>query len=64
MISKLSAGNLALLLTGMCLFLIFKTYAQPNYPRSPEQAELIYTDLENFVEAWQELLTEVVRQGS
>ncbi len=36
------------------LVLIFTNsiVAQPNYPRDSKDAELVYTDLENFVEAF------------
>ena len=44
-----------LLLAGMCLFLALKTIAQPNYPGSPEKAEIVYADLRNFVDAYKEL---------
>tara|TARA_R110002051_G_scaffold313163_1_gene388978 strand:- start:9114 stop:10046 length:933 start_codon:yes stop_codon:yes gene_type:complete len=33
------------------------TYAQPSYPTNPENAQLVYTDVENFVEAFEQLKT-------
>jgi hypothetical protein len=39
-------------------FLInFHTIAQPNHPRDPGEAKLIYSDLENFIDAYRELET-------
>ena len=55
--SLISLKNSALILWGICLFLSLQTSAQPNFPRTPEQAEFIYTDLEHFVEAYNELAT-------
>jgi len=41
------------------LMLVFgninKAVSQPNYPRDAEQANLIYSDIENFVEAYDQL---------
>ena len=41
------------------LFFIFgiseRIVAQANYPTSPEAAELVFTDLENFLEAYKKL---------
>jgi len=31
----------------------YTTHAQPNYPTKPEQAQLIYSDVENFIEAFE-----------
>jgi hypothetical protein len=39
------------------LILMLHTYAQPNYPRNPQEAEIIYTDLVHFVEAYNEIAT-------
>lgn len=45
-------------ITGLFTFLImFQTIAQPNFPRNPEEAKLIYSDLENFIDAYRELET-------
>jgi len=44
-----------LIFWGLCAFLCLKSTAQPNYPRTPSEAGLIYTDLEHFVEAFAEL---------
>ena len=49
--------NSSLILSGLCLFLCLNVSAQPNYPRTPEDAKLIYTDLEHFMEAYDELAT-------
>jgi hypothetical protein len=46
---------MGLLLVGMCLFIFPKTTAQPNYPTAPQNAEVIFADLGNFVEAYREL---------
>ena len=35
----------------------FLSVAQPNYPRDPKEAKLIYSDLVNFMDAYQELAT-------
>lgn len=55
MIHKKSGRIRNPLIAGMCLFLFLKTTAQPNYPLSSQQAEVIYTDLVNFVAAYKEL---------
>jgi len=55
MIPKHPISKLTLLFTGACLILISKTTAQPGYPDSYQQAEIVYADLEHFVEATQEL---------
>ena len=34
-------------------------FAQPNYPREPKDAKMVYTDLENFVEAFSFLKEDV-----
>ena len=34
-------------------------FAQPNYPRESKDAELVYTDLENFVVAFSFLKEDV-----
>lgn len=55
-ISFLPLKELSIL--GLLAFLFnFQTIAQPNYPRNPEEAELIYTDLANFMDAYKELET-------
>ena len=55
-ISFLPLKELSIL--GLLTFLFnFQTIAQPNYPRNPEEAELIYTDLANFMDAYKELET-------
>ena len=48
----------AFLLAGLCTFLFTKSTAQPSYPTSPYEAEVIYTDLEHFVEAYNALRTD------
>ena len=49
--SKISAFLPAVL----CATIAFESAAQPNFPRTPQEAEIIYTDLQNFVEAYNEL---------
>lgn len=49
--------NTTPILWGLCLFLCLKVSAQPNYPRTPAEANLIYSDLEHFMEAYAELAT-------
>ena len=39
------------------LLVAFHTYAQPNYPRNPQDAKIIYSDLIHFTAAYQELAT-------
>ncbi|MGB5316629.1 MAG: DUF2268 domain-containing putative Zn-dependent protease [Robiginitalea sp.] len=46
-----------LILSGLCALLCLKSFAQPNYPKTPAEAGLIYTDLEHFIEAYNELDT-------
>ncbi len=36
----------------LTIIIHFQSTAQPNYPRNPEDAQLIYTDLVNFTEAY------------
>ncbi len=55
MISLINPGKGLLCLAVLTLCLNFHSVAQPNYPRNPEEAELIYTDLVNFVDAYKEL---------
>ena len=43
------------MLTGMLVLLSSNSTAQPNYPRSPVEAQIIYEDLEHFVEVYKEL---------
>lgn len=50
-----SVNNRVLFLTGLCLFLWLKSFAQPNYPRTPQEAKVIYSDLIHFVEAYHHL---------
>lgn len=50
--ASLSSVYRAVLLTGICLFGSMAAQAQPNYPRTPEEAELVTSDLEHFVEAY------------
>ena len=40
------------MLTGLLVFFSFNSTAQPNYPRSPREAKMIYQDLKHFVEAY------------
>lgn len=41
---------------GLITFLLnLQAFAQPNYPRDPEKAELIYSDLLHFIDAYKEL---------
>lgn len=40
---------------GLCAFLCVKSIAQPNYPKKAAEANLIYSDLEHFIEAYEEL---------
>ena len=44
-------------MTVLQLILNFQTFAQPNYPRDPQEAKIIYKDLVHFVEAYKELAT-------
>lgn len=47
---------LTLIIVAFFLIMPFhKALAQPNYPTHPDKAELIYTDVENFVEAFNHL---------
>ncbi len=53
--SKHSVNKAALFLAGMLVFLTFKSVAQPNYPRAPLEAKLVYDDLRHFVETYKKL---------
>ena len=55
MIFCTGAKNTLFLTAVLSLILSASTSAQPNYPRTPEEARIVYTDLENFVEAYHEL---------
>jgi len=57
MTSLISLKNSALSFWGLCMFLSLAASSQPNYPRTPEQAKVVYTDLVHFVEAYNELAT-------
>lgn len=49
-------SNKFLMIVAFILTVVFQvTLAQPNYPKSPENAELIYLDIENFVQAFEKL---------
>jgi uncharacterized protein YjaZ len=54
---KIPSSKGFLLMTILQLILTIQTYAQPNYPRNPQEAKLIYTDLVHFVEAYNEIAT-------
>ena len=56
--SILNAKKTAFLLAGLCTFFFTKSTAQPGYPTSPNEAEVIFTDLEHFVEAYKALSTD------
>ncbi len=56
MTSLISLKNRTLILWGLCMYLSLSASAQPNFPRSPEQAKMVYTDLVHFVEAYNELV--------
>ena len=42
---------------GICLLAGIQSFGQPNYPRSPEQAKLVYSDLQHFMDAYQAMQT-------
>jgi len=50
--TKLRTVSRALLVAGTCLLYTLVSQAQPNYPRTPAEAELVTSDLEHFVEAY------------
>ena len=49
--------QLGLLVLVLVMVPVSKLQAQPNYPMTPEKAQLIYTDLENFATTFDELKT-------
>ena len=52
--------NFKLLSISLWVFIFTNSLiAQPNYPKEPKDAELVYTDLENFVEAFSLLKKDV-----
>ncbi|MCX2718450.1 DUF2268 domain-containing putative Zn-dependent protease [Lentiprolixibacter aurantiacus] len=53
----LSSSPRVLSLIGLFVFMCFKLSAQPNYPRTPQEAKLVSTDLAHFVEAYEALAT-------
>ncbi len=53
--TNLVVKKAALFLVGILVFLTFKSVAQPNYPREPQEAKIVYDDLRHFVEAYHEL---------
>ena len=55
MTTSISLRKGFLIFGALNLFLILQTFAQPNYPRDPKEAELIYADLVHFVDAYKEL---------
>ena len=57
MTANLSQGKVLLCFALFILCLNFHSFAQPNYPRDPQDAELIYSDLVNFIDAYKELTT-------
>lgn len=57
MTSLIKTGKGLLCLAAFTLGLNFHSVAQPNYPRTPQEAELIYSDLVNFADAYKELAT-------
>ena len=57
MTSLINPGKGLLCLAVFTLCLNFHSAAQPNYPRNPKEAELIYSDLVNFMDAYNELTT-------
>jgi regulator of replication initiation timing len=53
-------NNTLLIRTIILIFgVVIQITAQPNYPKDPEQANLVYSDLENFREAFIRLKPEV-----
>jgi len=57
MISQFSTVKGFLFLALFLLYLNFNSFAQPNYPRDSKEAELVYSDLVNFMDAYRELAT-------
>lgn len=57
MTSPINSGKGLLCVAVFALCLNFHSAAQPNYPRNPKEAEIIYSDLVNFVDAYKELAT-------
>lgn len=53
--SLISQRKSILCAAAFTLCLNFYSFAQPNYPRNPKEAKLIYSDLVNFTEAYAEL---------
>ena len=50
-----SNDNPILIIVTLLILLSAYTYAQPNYPTNPEMAEMKYTDVTHFVEAFEKL---------
>ncbi len=48
-------GNTSWLIVFTFCYINIANAQQPNYPRVPEEAKLVYSDLENFVEAYVQL---------
>ncbi|WP_445386511.1 DUF2268 domain-containing putative Zn-dependent protease [Robiginitalea sp. IMCC44478] len=42
---------------GICLLASIHSFGQPDFPRTPEQAKLVYSDLEHFMDAYRALQT-------
>ena len=40
---------------GLSVLFSARLIAQPSYPRNPKEAEIVFTDLEHFVEAYAQL---------
>lgn len=57
--SSIFSSTRGLNLIGILIFFLYQpAFAQPNYPRNPEQAKLIYSDLINFTKAYKALETD------
>lgn len=55
MTTSFSFRKVFMILGVLILFQTFQVYAQPAYPRNPKKAQLIFSDLDHFVDAYEEL---------
>ena len=55
--TKPTVKKAALFLAGLLVFLTSNSFAQPNFPLSPQKAEIVYEDVRHFAEAYYELRT-------
>lgn len=53
--TKVHTAMKILTFLSLTFFWIAGAFSQPNYPSNPEEARLVFTDVEHFVEAWQSL---------